>query len=168
MTASFLDAEYDDYCNVALLGSRLDTNPALVTQQSAFSYYDVSGNTIAENPGFSGSLSPSYRGQFTNDWSWNTRLDIRHQGTEYLDAANVAGTSGYTSVNFAAGVSNESWQVTLYINNLTNEDTPLRYNRATDYSITQDTLALGPDFQANYLIVPRQERTLGLRVGFNF
>ncbi len=170
LTASYLNADYADYCNVSLLGTGLDTDPGRVVQKDAYSCYDVSGFRVAENPSFAASLSPVYRGQLgATGWGWNSRLDIRHQGSEYLDAANVAETTGYTTVNLSAGVDNDNWQLTAYVNNLTEEDTPIRYGRATDYSITTDTAGLGPvNYQSNYLIVPRQGRTVGLRVGYNF
>lgn len=172
-TASYLDAEYADYCDTSALGTRRDTDPSRVSLAAvsgrAFDCYDVSGLEVAEQPPLSFSLSPSYNGELgATGLSWNARADIRHQSSQYLDTSNIAESPSVTTVNASFGIASDQWDVTLYVNNLTDDDTPLRFGFGTDYSITMDTLRLGPDFQSNYQITPRQERTIGLRASYRF
>ncbi len=175
-TLSYLQAEYADYCSITLVGVGLvDASEEVLSSTGAYNCHDVSGLDVAEQPNWSGSISPSYNADLGDSGlRWNARADIRFQTSQYLDQANVAETTGYTTMNLSAGISAESWDVTLYINNLTDDDTPVRYGTGTDYTIdeTVDTTGfLGTGNEAanlNYSITPRQERTIGLRAAYRF
>jgi outer membrane receptor protein involved in Fe transport len=172
-TASYLDAEYADYCSIGLSGTGLDVDPArqvIADANQDFDCYDVSGYEVAEQPKWSGSLSPSYNAELgSNGLRWNARADIRYQSEEWLNASNTTKTVAVTTVNFSAGITSEKWDVTLYVNNLTDNDTPLRYGSGDDYTIDPADDATGYGISnRNYEITPRQQRTIGLRAGYRF
>lgn len=176
---SYLSAEYKDFCSLDLVGSLLDTDASRFVSDpvSGETCYDVSGFDVEQQPAWSGSLSPSFNGNLgDSNLRWNARADIRFSDSEYLDATNVTETTAYTTMNLSAGLSAESWDVTLYINNATDNDTPLRYDSDDDFTIDQGVdstptgllTANGVDNHRNILITPRQQRTIGLRAAYRF
>lgn len=178
ISASYLDATYKDLCDVTLVDTGLDLDTDRIERAidsgREYDCYSVSGLDVAQQPALSATLSPSYTADLGNSGlSWSARTDIKHSGSEWLDTANVAKTSAVTTVNFSLGLSGDAWDASLYINNLTDDDTPLSYGANDDYSIdsTLDSAGLvadGAEATSNYLITPRAPRTIGLRANYNF
>ena len=131
----------------------------------------ISGNEVSQQPALSGSLSPSYTTDIGKGLSLNVRGDIRYQGKQNLDFFELAELPATTIVNVSGSVRADNWSAQLYINNLFDEDTPRRINGGDDYSIETAPQALtdaGVDVVRNILISPQVERTVGLRLNFNF
>ena len=167
---AYLNATYKDYCSAGLIGTGLDSDPALLTNNGVFDCYDVSGNDVESQPSLSGSLSPTYETDIGNGMSLSIRGDIRYEGAQYLDQANVAEMDAVTTANLSFGLRADKWDAALYINNITDEDEPLRWASAQDQSITETNPLLvgGPNSQQNYVVTPRAPRTIGLRAGYRF
>lgn len=169
--AAYLDAEYVDYCDIAASGNAgLATDPTKFETHPTYGSecYVTTGNTVRQQPSVSGSLSPSFTTELNNSMSLNVRGDIRYEGQQYLDVYNTGEQAAVTMVNLSARVRADNWNLTLYANNLFEEDTPTRLRGGVDRSIVGDTLGLGRNAQANYLVVPRAPRTIGLRASYNF
>ena len=172
-TFSYLNSEFTDFCDVALMNTGLDSDPDRIELAEdsgrAYDCYNVTGNELIRQPDWSWSLSPAYRGPAGgNGLEWTARMDIRHDSEQWIDSANTAALEAVTLVNLAFGLNGERWTTTLYVNNATDEDAPTIITAGTDYSITEDTAGLGPNYQSNYRITARQPRTIGLRAVFRF
>jgi iron complex outermembrane receptor protein len=172
-TFSYLNSEFTDFCDVALINTGLDSDPDLVERAAdsgrAYDCYNVTGNEVIRQPDVSFSLSPAYRGPIGGGGlEFTARMDIRHDGEQWRDTANVAAYEAVTIVNMALGLNGDRWSATLYGNNLTDENSPTIFTAGTDYSIDDDTAGLGGNYQSNYRITPRRPRTVGLRAVFRF
>jgi len=194
-TLGLLDAKYgSNYCDVALPNTNLDlydpsrlqlrTNSTRVVAGASkirtdYDCYNTSGLNVARQPKVSGTLSPAFKGNLGgSDLSWNARADLRYESKQYIDVANVAYLPSVTTANLSVGLSKKAWNATLYVNNVTDNDTPTNVSAGTDYSITTNTLptpvnalatpAAATYQQSNYFVNPRAPRTVGLRVAYNF
>jgi len=172
-TFSYIDSSYEDYCDItntgnapliALTGTVSDQHPVYGN------CVVISGNEVAFTPNISGSLSPSYTTELNNGMSLNVRSDIRYSGKQYLDFLNVGELPASTTVNVSTSLRTDNWNVALYVNNLFDDDTPRRLGGGDDYSIVTDTLPAGSGLDSfrNYLVTPSVQRTVGLRVNYNF
>lgn len=169
-TLTLLDATYSDYCSSEVFGNGLGVIAGLDEELSTdsgrvYDCYDVSGLDIVQQPSLTASLSPTFgmdignRGMFLD-----VRADLIHEGSEYLDAANVAELSAVTTMNFSVNLGGDNWNAALYVNNVTDEDRPVHVESADDRSIA----TLDPDPVSNFLITPRDPRTVGLRASYQF
>ena len=167
-TLGLLDAKYADYCSVNALNEGFRA-----TRSEPYSCSAVDGREVAQQPRVSGSLSAGYRAAAGNTgWDWSSRLDMRHEGEQWNDQTNTMKLPAVTTLNGSLGLRNDQWNLTLYANNLTDEDAPRRYGRGNDYTITTVSPGFtgGPrgNYQSNFRITPRIPREFGLRANFQF
>ena len=177
-TLGLLDAEYTDYCDIGLVGGlgpyAESIGNAVFDDTRASDCYTTNGNVAKEQPKVTGSISPSYRADLGDTgMRWNARADVRFESGQWREAANIAKTSGFSTVNLSAGLTGDNWGATLYINNATDEDTPRKYASGEDFTLIGGAgLGLaGPNARYNdynFRITPRQERTLGVRLNYDF
>ena len=150
--ASLMQGEYDQFCDIGLFNAidftELDGSGELVggmtgagdtpDYMSALGLnvrrpgegdtltstcYVTDGNTLANQPEISYSISPNYAVDFGN-LRYSARLDIRHEGKQYDNSANFNWYPAATTANLNLSVRGASWSATLYVTNLTNEDSP--------------------------------------------
>jgi iron complex outermembrane receptor protein len=192
-TLSYLDAKYaQGYCGATVTGTNLEFyDPArrlTVAQQRATGIgkgvaicYNGSGLTVANQPPISGTLSPSYRASLgSTGLMWNARADVRYESSVFIDQANVAKKPAVTTANLSLGLSDKMWSASMYVNNVTNNDTPINIAANLDYSITTNTLPAvsttptattatsAVNQQSNYNVTPRAPRTVGVRASVKF
>lgn len=173
-TLGLLKAEYTDYCDIGLVDGLGDyavaTGRATYETSGDYPCYRVDGQDAKEQPKVTASFSPSYRADLGDTGLlWNIRADFRYETGQWFDSANIAKTEDVLSVNAYAGLGGEHWDATLYISNLTDNDTPINYSSAEDEAIGGINPAIpGPYQTYNYLITPRQPRTVGLRLNYRF
>ena len=178
-----LDTHYTNFCDVTIaamggLGAYAVATGRSVVQETGgrwASCYRVDGQEQREQPKVTGSLSPSYRGILGDSGlRWNARADVRFETDQWLDSANIAKTPAITTVNVSAGLNGENWGATLYVNNLTDDDTPRRIAAGEDITInplSAGSLRIasdGADATRNYRVTPRPPRTVGVRLNYNF
>ena len=170
-TLSWQDAVFgDDYCDVASLGTGRDTytGATVLTQEAdgvLASCVLVAGNSVNRQPDFQFALSPSYSTGLANGSRLSARADLRYESDQYRDVLNVGQTPAVATVNLSVGLSTDTWNTTLYVSNLFDEDTPRQFGSATDTGIVGSTSVFG---NSNYQIQPRQPQSIGLRLGYNF
>ena len=175
-TLGYLQAEYTDYCDIGLvdgLGAHaVATGRATFDASGAYPCYRVDGQEAKEQPEVTASLSPSYRANLGDTGlRWNLRADIRYETGQWRESANIAKTDELLLVNAYLGLSGDNWDATVYISNLTDNDTPRNYSSSEDEALSgafNANIGPGPNQVRNYLITPRQPRTVGLRLNYNF
>ena len=117
---------------------------------------------------------------------FSARLDVRHEGKQYDNSANFNSYPAATTANLNLGLSGASWNATLYVNNLTDEDSPRNV-----YGFPDDTSMMGlVDFvtapntpmtgylgetwiyddlaRDSYQFRPRNPRSVGIRATYRF
>lgn len=83
---------------------------------------DFSGKSFTNTPEDIGIASIRYDGEFSNGMSYFAELFGKYEGKRYLDQGNLSYLGDTTLLDLSAGISNERWQVTAYVYNLTDED----------------------------------------------
>ena len=206
--ASVLEAKYDQYCDIALFGAtNLEDNPQWPYQTDyrrefnlairepgegdtlTSTCYVTDGNDVAGQPRITGSISPNFATDFAG-MRFSARLDFRHEGSQYDNSANFNSYPAATTANLSLGLSDDQWSATVYVNNLTGENSPRRVFGAPD-AVSQMGLIgsnlelclvdfLGNDVCNNdprlnnalrrdsFAFQPRNPRTVGLRAFYRF
>ena len=95
------------------------------------------------------------------------RADIRYKGSFYEDQLNYLERVPVATVNVSANMRNENWNVRLFINNLTNNDEPLR-TQAGNLYIDQANPTIAPPNNGTWLAFKRRPREIGLQLGYTF
>lgn len=139
-------------CHASLAGRKLENAPehSLVLR---------SGYT-APAKGLSAMMS--------DDVSWLIELDGRFQDERFLDAANRKWLDSYWLANFRIGLTAESWEVLLYIDNLFDDrtvKTAQAQGSGVDKQRTNPRSTVSSDLVQVTMPDPR---TYGLRATFNF
>ena len=63
-------------------------------------------------------------GPISNGWNWNATFNARYESRQYSTNTNINWYGPRTIVNVRAGVGNETYSLSAYVNNLTNDHTP--------------------------------------------
>lgn len=124
---------------------------------------DVSGNSLARFPEYSGTVSATYTADLNADWSWFARTDALYNGKTYPEVLNLAQTPDYWVTNLRAGVESDSWRVEAFVTNLFN-DTHYR-SGARNADFTKGTFDI-TDYVIN--VTPADPRQFGVRVRYRF
>jgi hypothetical protein len=95
--------------------------------------YVTDGNVVASQPKFSASLSPSYNTDI-GGLRFSARMDVRHEGMQFDNSINYNSYPAVTTANLSFGLSGDQWSATLYVNNLTDENSPTRIAGGGDNS----------------------------------
>ncbi len=163
-TFALQEAEYTDFCSLWAVGT-LGMTPDLYAADgdTPADCVIVDGNTPVRQPDLNFTISPSYRGDLGNSgWGYNARLDWRRSGSNYMDDYNLMKMPDTDILNLSLSFSNEMFNVRLYANNLTDDDTPQAIGNATDWN-----QAVNGSID-NLYILGRRPREFGLRVRVDF
>ena len=101
---------------------------------------------------------------------WFVRNDVFYETKKYTSPANLSFTPELWQWNGRIGLENDTFTAAFYIDNITNEKSPLQiqsfplFDAAVGYQPAGDVLA----FQNSYLISPRRERNMGATITVRF
>ncbi|MCP5466179.1 MAG: TonB-dependent receptor [Steroidobacteraceae bacterium] len=102
--------------------------------------------------------SLTYTAPLAADWAWFGQLDAQYRTSQYASIANLAETGDRTLVDLRFGLNSPSWQITAFVTNLFDDDTP-------------DNISpfLNPQTGArNFIVSVPDPRQWGLRVRYSF
>ena len=117
-----------------------------------------SGDEISGVPDLTVNASAQYVFPLFDDWNGRLRLDANHYGESTSQNNNVIRErDSWSAVNLRAGMTNESWDVTLFAESVTDERANLGDNR----SIAAET-------PGRSRIVTNRPRTIGVEARFHF
>jgi hypothetical protein len=123
----------------------------------------VDGNTPVRQPNLNFTISPSYHGELgSSGWGYNARLDWRRSGSNYMDDVNLMKMPDTDILNLSLSFSNEMFNVRLYANNLTDDDTPSAIGYGADWN-----QAVNGSID-NLYILGRRPREFGVRLQVDF
>lgn len=120
---------------------------------------DASGKRQPRSPEHSAVLSSTYRIPMGDrGMNWFVRGDAQYNSTSYTWAHNLAETGDYTVVNLRGGIEADNWRVTLFVNNLNDNNSIRAVRRFTDLFT----------FQTGYYGSLPRPREVGLTASINF
>ena len=93
---------------------------------------DLSGNTLPRVPKHLASASLSAKYPIGNWGTFNWRADYSYEASRYAQVHNLAETGDSRVVNMRLGIERGPWNTTLWVNNLTDDDTPVDILRYVD------------------------------------
>jgi len=98
---------------------------------------DASGKTMPRSPKSSATLGLGYLTPIGGDWEFNARADYVYRGPSYTWSINLAETSAINRVSLRAGVRNDRWDLSIWMNNATGDDSIMaarRFSSMYDFS----------------------------------
>ena len=135
---------------------------------NAYGSFDgVIGNQLPSAPKVTYGLSADYERQLTGDLNWFARANFTHQGKKYTDLSNVAWVGDSNYLNLSFGIRNETWSVTAFANNVTEDDTLLAAAPRVD-ALTFGIVQLGSPLKNELSFSAPMPRSYGLRFTYNF
>ncbi len=101
-----------------------------------FGITDAKGFDFGQVPEFSAAAYADYEAPMMGDRSWFVRTDVTYRGRMWDSIANLAYVPSQIRTNLRGGIRADNWDVTVFVNNLFDDDTleSSRYNSdsATD------------------------------------
>lgn len=120
----------------------------------------IGGNAPPMLSRFTSSLDATYTVELSNGMTSYTRVDYQYRSKRYVEQINTDYLPAYSLINARTGIRNDDWSIELYVNNLTNEDSPAGAVRFFDGRIS--------GMYYNTSIRLRQPRTAGINVSYSF
>ena len=126
---------------------------------------DLSGNTTGATPEHTVNVTGTYRDELTAESDWFVRAIVNYHSSIYSSAFNLAETGAPLIVNANFGIETDRWNLTLYVDNALDDDTPVNIGRFTDFFGP-----LLPNFQNAYQfgMIPRRGRAFGMRLYYSY
>ncbi len=134
-TYNYNDAEYEVF---------EDAN-----MQAVFGDPDASGQKQPLSPQHSATLGIGFDHPAWSDWDVYARADTTYIGSSYTWVLNLAETGEAVRTNLRTGLRNDRYDVSIFVNNVTDDDTFMAIRRFTDFN------TLGQAFWAG-LPLPRE------------
>ncbi len=119
---------------------------------AVFGTRDASGKTQPQSPKHSGTLGIGFQYPVWSNWDFYARSDTNYIGSSYTWVLNLAETGDAIRSNLRLGVRGQAWDFSVFVNNLTDDDTFYAIRRFTDFH------TLGQAFWAG-LPTPREVGT---------
>jgi outer membrane receptor protein involved in Fe transport len=161
---TFTDAEFTDF-NLSEILATVGGAPSAFNRAKAGNVEaDLTGKTPPMTSEHAATMSFRYDLSFDNDTASYFELFGAYQSKRFLGEGNRTWIPEYTIWDFYAGLSRDNWSVTLFVENLADDDTIRSGLENIDFTLLPDGRSLP---QAVQLYLP-QPRTAGLRVQMNF
>ncbi len=132
---------------------------------------DLSGNDIEDVPRHSFVGSARYEaplGFFDPSVSWYADASFIYRDSRYIDEFNIKELQAYWLMDFRAGLRQETWEITLFVDNLFDDDT---VKSGIDFGSQVDTTRQGlfPPGPGDGVVVTLPDpRVVGVRANFQF
>ena len=139
--------------------------------------FDSLGNVVGKKapfvPRHNLALSALYEKEMAGDVGWFARNDWLYESKRYSTVSNLAWAPSQWVWNARVGVESELFTISLYLDNITNEKSPIQiqdfplFDESAGYLDTSAN-ALGVVSQRAFSIAPRRSRNAGLTAQFRF
>lgn len=165
------EAEFKDYIDENVRDLH-DTN-GLISDPDDFDG-QVAGNRLPQTPENMVNLGIQYRESFGEDLEGFVRLDYSYESKRYVQSANLAYMGASNEINLRLGLESGNWIATLWVENLTNDDTPEAVTRLLDFRefifIPDDSRASGyrGTFIRDFAVSAPKPRQVGVTFSYSF
>ena len=95
---------------------------------------NLSGNTLPKTPRHSVFTTLAYRDEINHDLDWFASAEFLYESKRYAQVHNLVHTGDRTNVNLRAGIESDRWVLTVFAENIFDDDTPLNIQRYRDFS----------------------------------
>ena len=165
---TYLNTKFDDTCTPDAASFGLATSSLSLPGGGQLACGDVSGNAFPFSPDVQLGLSATYSSEFSNGMGWFTRLDLRYEDEQFMDRYETGFLPSTTKLNLRAGISTDKFRVEAYVQNLTDEDTPLgaQYEPGR-LEVTQATGLVGGG-AVGLNVAAAYPREVGVKFTYNF
>ena len=86
--------------------------------------------------------SLAYSTEINSDWSLTSSIDAQYRSKRFLDATNLFALPSYVTADLRITAETEKYGVTLFVNNLTDDDKPKSGQTSGDnYTLVPPQLA---------------------------
>ncbi|MGB5512581.1 MAG: TonB-dependent receptor, partial [Woeseiaceae bacterium] len=161
---TFADAEFTDFNLSKILAKVGGTASAFNRAKAGNADADLTGKTPRMTAEHAATMSLRYVTDFNNEMAGYAELFGAYQSRRFLGEGNRTWLPEYTIWDFYAGLSRDGWSVTLFVENVADDDTIRSGLENIDFTLLPDGRSLP---QAMQLYLP-QPRTAGLRVQMSF
>ncbi|MCK6371210.1 MAG: TonB-dependent receptor [Gammaproteobacteria bacterium] len=188
LTASYtwLDTEYEDFTQLSKGPSPIaDAGNCVIVDDPGspgpgndddFCELDLSGNQLEFAPEHAAVAAVNYTRPLVGATDWFVEASGEYQDDRYISAFNTTSFDSYTTVDLRAGVTNEQWEISAYVDNVFDDDT---IRSAFQNTYNQGITVFGGSFSpfglpstfvlpSNLTPILPDERQYGLRVAYNF
>ncbi len=134
----------------------------------------VSGAQVPQSPKHQVIASGTYSRPVGTEWRGFLRSDVTYESKRYDQVHNLAHTGDSVITNLRIGAESDSWTVTLFANNLFDDDTPASLTRLTSFSrpiqipSRVNPAQLQTTFFRDVLVSYPRKRTFGVTAAFKF
>jgi iron complex outermembrane receptor protein len=122
-------------------------------------YVDIAGNQLRRTSRHTFNAGLQYFDVLVEDIEWYTRWDYRYQSKQYQEMQNAIWIPSSSVVDARVGLREEAWDVSFWVRNLTDEETPL-----SAYAFTSDL----NDSDYVTTVVNRERRRFGVTANYRF
>lgn len=166
---TYLQAKFDNGCTPIGEDFGLELTELVLASGGTMACTDISGNDFPYIPNLQLGAAVTYTDQLDNGWDWFTRLDMRYEDEQYMDWFNAGYLPSSTKFNLRAGVDTGSLRIEAYVENLTDDRTPLgaQYEPARN-EVQAYTGNGGPTNNTGLNVAIAYPREMGLKVSYSF
>jgi len=136
---------------------------------------DVSGRWVPSAPEHNAVVGVVVKKPLRDGLTAMFRTDVAYESKRYIQPSNFAWIGNRTLVNLRAGVESENWDVTGYVGNLMDDDTPVAVLNFVNFGYgailpgTDNLFGTNDDIYPNMnSIAPARGRSYGLEVIYKF
>ncbi len=160
---SYNHSTYNKFCSVNYAALTYDYTGLTAAQKAKYACRNVDGNQLEGVSPLQGTLSFDYNFPIGDRLNGYFRGDYDYFGPMWDSEFNLAKTASAEVVNLRAGIASDRWTLEIYGKNITDENSPVRVQRASD-------VYAGPDNTTNQSVtlVLRRPRQVGVRLGYKF
>lgn len=152
----------------------------------AQAFFDDTGDVVGKKapfvPKHSLALSAVYQEQLNSKLDWFVRNDLLYESKKYNTVANLAWAPNMWVWNARAGIESDIYTVALYVDNITNEKSPIQiqdfplFDQSAGFAAPGTTMT-GPNTQIvgggvinqnAFSLAPRRTRNAGVTAQFRF
>jgi len=128
LTYAYTHAEYVDH--ISIDEADLRGGDGSVAQTMALG--DVSGNSLPRVPEHMASMLARYEHPLRASWLWYLNADFSYESSKFAQEHNLAETGERSLAGLRAGASADHWDLSVWVTNLLDDDTPVDVQRYFD------------------------------------
>lgn len=164
LSYTYTQAEFTSFNLANILAEAGGTPSAFNRVKAGNQDADFTGKTPPLTPENSATMSVRYDGNFDSGMATFVELYAVYNDERFIGEDNNSWLPQYTEVDLFAGLAKDNWEMTLFIENLTDDDKIKSGLSNVDYGLLPDGQSV-PHALSLYLPQPR---TSGIRFRYNF
>ena len=163
---AWTDSEIDEFIQSVDAGAAAPSSfreAALINGYSASGDVVISGAQLPQSSKHQLNLSNTFHGNMNGNWSWFLRGDFNYNSKRYAQVYNLAHTGNREIVNLRGGVSNDNFDIEVWVDNVFEDDAPtqlIRYVQARNLTFNPFNRAIG--------VTLPEERRVGVTARYRF